>query len=156
MAGEVDNRVNAILDTLAADGELVLQLALSVSAVAPNVSTKPSRLSTRFLRIIIYGPRKLLGELGNFVTECGCYLEDPVGCDRNVPYMNPQLLSSIHERPSMTFDLQQLQLQSIEDFTRASSDVLAGFETTDSIEESADPRALCTDLKPYVRETGRR
>jgi hypothetical protein len=50
----------------------------------------------------------------------------------------------------MTYTLPRLQQQSINDFTQASGDILSGFETTDVIEESADPSALRTRLKPYV------
>jgi hypothetical protein len=52
----------------------------------------------------------------------------------------------------MTFDLlQQLQQQpEVDNFSRASLDVLSGFETTDDFELSANPTALRTELKVYV------
>lgn len=151
MVGQLDSRVGEILRTLAADGELTLQLALSAFPIAAGPDTKPSQKATHFLGIIIYGPRHRFNDVGDFVTGCGCFLEDPVGCDRNVPYMNPQCLFSLHESPPMTFDLRHIQQQSMTDFTRTSADILAGFETTAHIHESADPAALRTTLKPYVR-----
>ncbi|PZD31108.1 hypothetical protein A1F97_09928 [Pyrenophora tritici-repentis] len=81
------------------------------------------------------------------MTQAGCYLDDPVGCDRNVPYMNPQCLFSLHERPPMTFELLPLQQPHIDNFAQASLDVLSGFETTDDLELSANPTALRTELK---------
>lgn len=150
VAGSLDNRLGAILDTLTGDGEIILQLTLSTSPLAPDLAPKVSRGATHFLRITIYGPKKMFSKLGEFVNKCGCYLEDPVDCDRNVPYMNPQLLSSIYENLPMTFDLPRLQPQNIGNFVRAPVDVLAGFETTISIDQSTDPTALSTSLKPYV------
>ena len=154
--GHVDSRVGQILEILAADGELALQLGLSACPIAAEPVTKPSRVATHYLRIVIYGPRHRLGDVGYFVTQCSLYLEDPVGCDRNVPYMNPQCLFSFHEHLTMTFDLPQLLRQTFGGFTRTSSDILSEFETTDSIEESSDPKALRTSLQPYVRETSKK
>jgi hypothetical protein len=50
----------------------------------------------------------------------------------------------------MTFELLPLQQPHIDYFTRASVDVLSGFETTDDLELSANPTALRTQLKLYV------
>lgn len=150
MVGQLGDHLGAILTTLANDGEIILQLALSKSPIATELIVKPPRGATWFLGITLYGPQRVLGEVGDFVNKCGCFLEDPVNCDRNVPYLNPQLLSSIHEDPPMTFDLPQLQQPNVQDFSRASADVLAGFETTDPIEEAANPTSLRTTLKPYV------
>jgi hypothetical protein len=88
--------------------------------------------------------------VGEFMTQAGCFLDDPVGCDRNVPYMNPQCLFSLHERPPTTFELFQLPNPHIENFTRATIDVLSGFETTDDFELTANPTALRTGLQVYV------
>jgi hypothetical protein len=50
----------------------------------------------------------------------------------------------------MTYELQPLQHPHISNFTRASLDILSGFETTDDLELSAHPTALRTELKLYV------
>lgn len=85
-----------------------------------------------------------------FITKCGYYLQDPVGCGLNVPYLNPQCLGSLHESPILTFDLAEVPHKSVDDVTRTPVDILAGFETTDSFEEAPTPTALRTTLKPYV------
>jgi hypothetical protein len=84
------------------------------------------------------------------MTQAGCYLDDPVGCDRNVPYMNPQYLCSLHEEPSMTFELSQLQHSLVENSAQASRDILSGFETTEDLDLSDTPTALRTKLQMYV------
>ncbi|OAL43119.1 hypothetical protein IQ07DRAFT_593302 [Pyrenochaeta sp. DS3sAY3a] len=152
LLGQLDDRLGAILTTLANDGEIILQLALSKSPIAAEVMKKSFREATWFLGIIVYGPKRVLEEVGDFMNKCDCFLEDPVNCDRNVPYLNPQLLSSIYEDPPMTFDLPQLQQPNVQDFSRASTDILAGFETIDSIEEAANPTSLRTTLKPHQRQ----
>jgi hypothetical protein len=50
----------------------------------------------------------------------------------------------------MTFELSPLQQPHIDNFTRASFDILSAFETTDDLELSANPTALRTELKLYV------
>lgn len=148
--GQVDDYGGTILFRLITDDELELQLALSPSPVITIADKKACKGNTQFLGIILYGPRRRFGDVGNFVNQSGCYPDDPVGCDRNVPYMNPQCLFSLQERPPMTFELSQPQQHSVEDFARTSLDILADFETTNSLELSASPTALRTNLQPYV------
>jgi hypothetical protein len=150
LVGQVDKTTGEILSRLAADDELQLQLTLSTSSVATESSAKPVATPLRFLGITIYGPRSRLNDVGDFISQCRCYLEDPFACDRNVPYMNPQCLVTLHRRPQMTFDLPQAQLQTITGFTQTSADVLKDFETTDCFEEAANPPALKTTLQAYV------
>jgi hypothetical protein len=89
--------------------------------------------------------------VGDFVTQCGCFLDDPVGCDRDVPYLNPQCLFGFYGDLPMTSDFIHKE-QTLGDFTPASLDILAQFETTDDIKEAKDPTALYTALRPYVKE----
>jgi hypothetical protein len=156
-AGRLDDYGGELLQRLVADDELILQFVLSSAAIAPTTGKKLLKDSLQYLGVTIYGPRRRFSDVGDFMTQAGCYLDDPVGCDRNVPYMNPQCLFSLHEQPPMTFDLlQQLQQPEVDNFSRASLDILSGFETTDDFELSANPTALRTELKVYVfrRESG--
>jgi hypothetical protein len=155
--GRLDDYGGELLQRLVADNELILQFVLSSAAIAPTTEKKLLNDALQYLGVTVYGPRRRFSDVGDFMTQAGCYLDDPVGCDRNVPYMNPQCLFSLHERPPMTFDLlQQLQQPEVDNFSRASLDVLSGFETTDEFELSANPTALRTELKVYVirRESG--
>jgi hypothetical protein len=152
-AGRLDDYGGELLQRLVADDELILQFVLSSAAIAPTTEKKLLKDSLQYLGVTIYGPRRRFSDVGDFMTQAGCYLDDPVGCDRNVPYMNPQCLFSLHEPPPMTFDLlQQLQHPEVDNFSRASLDVLSGFETTDDFELSANPTALRTELKVHQRQ----
>jgi SWI/SNF-related matrix-associated actin-dependent regulator of chromatin subfamily A3 len=51
---------------------------------------KPSQ--SWFLNIIIFG-RECLGErLGEYLSKHKMYLQDPLGCERCVPYRNPHII----------------------------------------------------------------
>ena len=147
--GWLDNYGSKLLSTLAADNEFILQLVTLSIPITPKTERKMLK-DAMSLGVIIYGPKYRFSHVGDFMTQAGCYLDDPVGCDRNVPYMNPQYLCSLHEEPSMTFELSQLQQTVVENFSRASLDVLSGFETTDDFDLSDTPTALRTKLKMYV------
>jgi hypothetical protein len=149
-AGRLDDYGGELLSRLVADEELILQLVLSSAPIAPTTTRRSFKETLRFLGVILYGPRYRFSDVGEFLTQAGCFLDDPVGCDRNVPYMNPQCLFSLHERPPMTFELLQPQQPRTENFSRASVDVLSGFETTDDFETAANPTALRTELQVYV------
>lgn len=147
--GKTDEHTSEILKRLVADSELESQLTLRKDALIPNNHTKLKRGVVGYLSIIIYGPRSYLASVGDFMTQCGRFLEDPIGCNQNVPYLNPQCLFSMHENPPMTFDLSNPFNLEDEDTTHH-SDILAGFETIDTLFETPAPDLLRTTLKPYV------
>lgn len=150
LVGRLGDYGGELLGKLVADDELILQYTLSSAPLARTTGKRSTQNTSQFLGVIMYGPRRRFSDVGDFMTRAGCYLEDPVGCDRNVPYMNPQCLFSLYESPPMTFGLLSLQQPHVGDFTRDSLDVLSGFETTDDFEPSAKPTALRTELKLYV------
>lgn len=147
--GTLDDHTSGILQRLVADPELVTQLTLRNDALISDNRTKSKGRLVGYLSIIIYGPRDYLRSLGDFMTQCGRYLEDPIGCDRNVPYLNPQCLFSMHGNPPMTFELTDAFDVGAED-KMDYSDILAGFQTTDILFETPTPDLLQTTLKPYV------
>jgi hypothetical protein len=117
LVGQSDKRTGEILSRLQSDDELRLQLTLSAAPVAAAPGVNSSKDLAQYLGIIIYGPKSRLCDVGDFVSQCRCYLNDPFGCEHNVPYMNPQCLFTLHGCLQLTFDLPQPQQQSFADFT---------------------------------------
>ncbi|KAF2788974.1 hypothetical protein K505DRAFT_366008 [Melanomma pulvis-pyrius CBS 109.77] len=146
--GRLDEAAAETLAKLAADGELELQLSLSVDN---EPSTTPHSEIAGFLEVILYGPKSRTDNVGAFTGQCGHYLQDPANCARNVPYLNPQRLASVDGHLPMTFDLQQHQVYSVDNFTRVASDLLSNFETTNEIAPANTPCALRTQQK-YIRD----
>lgn len=107
--GRLDDFAGELLLRLVDDDDLILQFLLPSTPITPAAERKSAKNASKFLGVIIYGPRCRLNDVGDFMTQAGCYLDDPVGCDRNVPYMNPQCIFSLHEQPPMTFELLQPQ-----------------------------------------------
>jgi SWI/SNF-related matrix-associated actin-dependent regulator of chromatin subfamily A3 len=62
-------------------------------------------LQTWFLNAIIYGPIALEDTVGDFLSERRIYLQDPIGCNRDVLYRNPHILSPETEVIIMTGSL---------------------------------------------------
>ncbi|KAH7408180.1 SNF2 family N-terminal domain-containing protein [Phaeosphaeria sp. MPI-PUGE-AT-0046c] len=151
-AGQLDDYGGELLMRLRTDDELKIQLLLSSAPIALSTERKPPKSVLQCLGIVIYGPRRRFSDVGDFVSQAGCYLDDPVNCDRNVPYMNPQCLFSLHEQPQMTFELFQSQQPHIADFTQASLDILSGFETSHDLDLSATPTALRTELQMHQKQ----
>lgn len=54
------------------------------------------------LSVIVYGHIDIYNDIGAFFQSCDMYLQDPVGCDRNVPYRNPHRLSGLDDDVPMT------------------------------------------------------
>ena len=49
------------------------------------------------MNTIVYGPEELCDAVGTHLTKCGVYLQEPLNCDRDVQYLNPQVLSRVKE-----------------------------------------------------------
>lgn len=105
--GKLDTRGTEVVDVLRNDGALDIQIQFSApprcsNEKRPRKVCKGSVLLSAL--IIIYGPMALADDIGRFFQECELYLQDPVGCDRNVPYYNPHRLTA-SSKLQMTFDV---------------------------------------------------
>jgi hypothetical protein len=105
------------------------------------------RRSGYILEVIVYGPKCMADAVGVFMQDCGYFLQDPHGCDHNVPYINPHRLSSLSGDPPMTQTIQQPRRERFETFTKAAIDALANFQTSEQLEPAATPSALATELQ---------
>ncbi|KAF7573486.1 hypothetical protein PtrM4_083910 [Pyrenophora tritici-repentis] len=107
-AGKLDEQSAKILQALSAD-----DISIQLSTVLPgNPTYKQGVAAVRNTRdwfpcsVILYGPDDMFEDIGAFCQECKLYLQDPIGCELNVPYRNPHRISTDKERPLLTFELQ--------------------------------------------------
>ena len=89
--------VQALLD------EPSLRLQASCTVGSPQLqkaTAKPVRLGPCShpceLSIIVYGPKELLDNVGEFFQDLEIYLQDPEDCEWDVKYCNPHRLSSLN------------------------------------------------------------
>lgn len=94
------------------------------------------------MNTIIYGPEHLCDAVGSYLTKCGVFLQEPLDCDRDLQYLNPQVLSRVTEivRTSSLRSLNETpeeeNIVSNEDlfFELSSDDHLSSTEAPDAIE----------------------
>lgn len=104
-----------------------------------------------FLCTIMYGPLRLFDAIGEYVSECELYLQDPLHCNRDVPYRNPHLLSGLDEEPPMTFSFNQPSVPLEVEGLASRLDLFAQLRSEDPLQETAAPPALRTMLYGYDR-----
>lgn len=100
---------------------------------------------------IIYGPFRLFDCVGAFVSQCELYLQDPVHCNRNVPYRNPHLLSGLDEEPPMTISFNETRVPVDVEEMSSRPDLCTLLRSEDPLPETEAPPALCTMLYRYSR-----
>jgi SWI/SNF-related matrix-associated actin-dependent regulator of chromatin subfamily A3 len=108
------------------------------------------------LDIILYGPISLSDALCSFIDECNeqfeddqkLYLQDPVLCDRNVPYCNPQRLPPLDPTSVVfTFDLANLRQKATEfEDLAPRPELLDLLNSQEDLPEAAQPPAILTSL----------
>lgn len=86
--GRFDDRSAEILCVICEDPLVELQLMLT------RVKRLHQRGSLPSLSAILYGPKWLSEDIGAFCQDSEIYLQDPLGCDRDVLYCNPHRISS--------------------------------------------------------------
>ncbi|KAL2046939.1 hypothetical protein N7G274_000957 [Stereocaulon virgatum] len=103
------------------------------------------------LSVILYGPMEILDFIGEILSQCSEYLQPPLRCNRNVPYMNPQSLFRRDGAPLTTFQLQsELSLSSVEAMDQ-NEDPSAVLETEDSLPETEAPAVIRTTLYSHQK-----
>ncbi|KAI9659384.1 MAG: alpha-1,6-mannosyltransferase [Bathelium mastoideum] len=104
------------------------------------------------LSIIVYGVLSNFDCVGDYIEDCGLYLQDPDGCNRNVPYRNPHRLSGMDKYPPMTIE-QDLKNASIQQKAYTVADDVAGLlESQQDLPETATPSSVITPLKSHQRK----
>jgi SWI/SNF-related matrix-associated actin-dependent regulator of chromatin subfamily A3 len=149
--GKFDEHGTQIVQALSDDRTLELQVVLP-SKNSGSTIRKPVQFSSPLdltASIIIYGPMDAHESVGNFFQECELYLQDPIGCDRNVPYHNPHRLGFASEPLRMTFDVCPSRMH-IDVKTIPSHNPLDAIFSSDYVAECDTPSLLRTLLLPYV------
>jgi len=152
VVGRLHQKDAKLMQTLQEHGGLSLQLHCS-----RRHASKRADLSLR-LSVIIYGHDKLAGELSSFLENSEpflqreLFLQDPVGCDRNVRYRNAQ---SLWAQDSTLIKMTQelfLNDRPIVQAVAKQADLLADLESPYDLPEAATPSLLKTKLYRHQRQ----
>jgi hypothetical protein len=143
VVGSIDKTAQECFSKIAAESHVHLQLMLKNA----HDSDKQTRQKTRIVAlasVIIYGPDDLGEDLGTFLDSSGYFLQDPFGCDRDVPYKNPHCVSTLFEEPQFT---SKLATPGFHHTTALSlSDSLCALQTTHDLPEWQQPHSIRTRL----------
>jgi SWI/SNF-related matrix-associated actin-dependent regulator of chromatin subfamily A3 len=118
------------------------RIELRKAAVSPAVR----------LNVVLYGPKRVSTNVGDFLQECEQYLQQPEGCDRNVRYVNPHCLSADDEAEVMTFELGTIMSKTENESLNQDVDVLAYLNSEEVLEEADQPLCVRTPLKSHQKE----
>jgi SWI/SNF-related matrix-associated actin-dependent regulator of chromatin subfamily A3 len=124
--------------------DLQLFCKAEISRQPTTYKTLKSSYCSAYVSVIIYGPLDLFEDIGKYFEDHALYLQDPRGCDRNVPYRNPHCLWSEDEVVPLTLDLAQQPVYL--EPARNGLGLLADLESNDYEDESEAPPALKTVL----------
>ncbi|EXJ84685.1 hypothetical protein A1O3_05355 [Capronia epimyces CBS 606.96] len=151
--GCLEERTAEILATLAAQSRITFQMY--GYATKRRANTKPAKGTKSgqndlqyLLNTIIYGPREFGQGVGDYLVKCKMFLQDPLQCDRDVPYLNPHLLSR-SEEVVMTSSLKVPASESL-----ATQEVVAVDVTSDLFSQNCDDSHLQLTDPPDLLRTG--
>jgi hypothetical protein len=148
--GHLHTKDAAVLGALHQQDSITLQCYCQGVRVSKN--------KTMHLSVIIYGPETVCQELVDFLKRCEAYLDrelflqDPIRCNWNVPYRNPQSLwFDDPDQTRMTHELEVHDAPEIETIDKP-RDILADLEACYDLPEASEPSALETPLYKHQRQ----
>lgn len=105
----LEDRSAQIAQPLEDDSSIDLQIVPAHSAIRilkRHKSRSVQQPTMMSFSIVLYGLRSISEDVGRFCQACDVYLQDPRGCDRNVPYCNPHYLRTEQNDCLTTFEIQ--------------------------------------------------
>ena len=149
--GHLEERIATVLNKLNEQDGIILQCLCRLQRGAMfqgAIKKGKAKKQLTELSVILYGPMTIFDAVGDFLQRCELHLEDPIGCDRNVRYRNPQSLWGLDENEvRMTQDLTSMPTPELETFQNP-VDLLADLEYEDELPEADQPTALKTNMYP--------
>lgn len=148
--GELDVRNGEILSDITSEDGIELQIygtAINQRAAHGGKESRKTGVIQRQYRMntIIYGPKVLCDNVGDYLAKCKIYLQDPVGCDRDVLYSNPQSLSR-SEKHITTYELASLNATSDVERVISQDDIFSELSSDDYLTLTEAPSSVITEL----------
>ncbi|EEU43830.1 uncharacterized protein NECHADRAFT_74036 [Fusarium vanettenii 77-13-4] len=149
-----------IMEALLDVPSLKFQATCTVDDIPSQSAMKTSRLGPVSvpcaLSVIVYGPRDMCENVGDFFQDIDMYLQDPKRCDLDVKYCNPHRLSSLNiDECPMTSDLaasvMHLDTALFEDVSRETG-LLDIFDSSQNLPETPQPQAILSCLKKHQKQ----
>ncbi|TDZ29489.1 hypothetical protein CTRI78_v011941 [Colletotrichum trifolii] len=164
--GDVGSEFQYLTTALLADADTELQVVCSVTEDALKVANSgkrffgPKNPTKCSLNIILYGHIHHADDILLFIDQCNeqldhkykLYLQDPVGCDRNVRYCNPQRLPPLDPQDyQYTQDLGEnrrgfVEMKDLE----PPPELLELLDSQEDLPEALQPSAITTKLKRFT------
>ncbi|KAI1501806.1 SNF2 family N-terminal domain-containing protein [Biscogniauxia marginata] len=158
--GRVNPEFTYLTEALLGESSLELEASSSVSespskSVGRGKSQRSLASSRRFsLNIIIYGPFELFEDIGSFFQDHDIFLQDPVGCERNVRYCNPHRLPFLDTTlTKFTYDLAKQPAHVVEmDDVDSRPELLDILNSQEDLAEASQPQSVRTTLAKHQKQ----
>lgn len=135
-----------ILDRLRSEEAISLELYCRARPPILQPRRKQIKAQPSYeLLVNVFGRPSMFEPIGTFCERVDIYLQDPVYCNRDVPYRNPHVLAE--EDGIITTGSLSLT-QEVENFT-SPGDIFDQLLTTDTLPEARTPQVIRTTLHRY-------
>jgi hypothetical protein len=142
----INERTIKIIGRLQQRQDITLQMYCQSSyGISSRKRTKNQEQVSCELSVIVYVLSRISEAFGAFFQGCEIYLQDPAYCDRDVPYFNPQCLSSTEPGIIMTSSLDMSPCDLTSDYDPTA--MFDQWSTSETLVETKDPSMLGTPLK---------
>jgi SWI/SNF-related matrix-associated actin-dependent regulator of chromatin subfamily A3 len=156
--GELDSHIAEIISSIDSKDGIRLQIYCRTinrrAAQGKKGSRKTREKECQYvMNTIIYGPENLHNNVGDYLAACRIYLQDPIDCDRNVQYSNPQFLCRAGGRV-MTYEFASLNAAPRVEKIISQDDIFSQLSCDDYLSLTEAPDPINTTLYRYGQGHG--
>ncbi|KAK2038227.1 hypothetical protein LZ31DRAFT_130780 [Colletotrichum somersetense] len=168
LSGDISSDFIYLTTALLEDTDIELQILCSITEDALKMANSekrfrgPNLMTKCSLEIILYGQDNHSDDISLFIDQCNelledqfkLYLQDPVGCDRNVRYCNPQRLPPLDPTAyPYTLDLEQKRQTFVDmEDLEPPPEMLELLDSQEDLPEALQPPAIATPLKRHQKQ----
>lgn len=150
--GKLEDRTAKIFVNLLAEDGVLIQIYSRNTSRRPTLRVKGSKklgskTSQSLINAIVYGPEALCEPMGEYLTKCGIFLQDPVQNDVDVIYKNPHILlrsEKIVLISELTIETSDNQAKGLEN----PHDLFSELSKDDHLSLTEAPSEVSTELYP--------
>ncbi|KAK3989051.1 SNF2 family N-terminal domain-containing protein [Cladorrhinum sp. PSN332] len=155
--GKIDLDYTGVISDLLEEPDIEMEVKVS-SVEQASSKGKKSRVQGPLrrckLNIVLYGPLELFEDVGAHFQERDIFLQDPVGCERNVRYCNPHRLPPVNSiSPVLTAHLSSSTVQDPEIQNIAPlPELLDILNSQEDLAEAVQPPSIRTSLAKHQKQ----
>jgi SWI/SNF-related matrix-associated actin-dependent regulator of chromatin subfamily A3 len=146
--GKLPARISQIMETLSSSSSVQFEIVNQLDSSFAERSDADAGCQAN---IIVYGALEEALDIGDWLSQCDIYLQQPLGASQDVPYRNPQSLDFDDDKIVLTSELVPVPAGQDQE-QEFVADIWSGLEDFQKLDEADQPPLIRTILHRHQKQ----